>query len=71
MNMMLKRTDRKSVQQKFGLCHEILIPILEYTSTCDRCDQGGLQDEKHAVFLFGTVEQTEQPNYLAEGETPL
>eukprot|EP00983_Pelagomonas_calceolata_P023081 727000-Pelagomonas_calceolata.AAC.1 len=23
----------------------------EHTSECDRCDQGGLQNEKHAVFL--------------------
>eukprot|EP00983_Pelagomonas_calceolata_P069472 1150372-Pelagomonas_calceolata.AAC.1 len=23
----------------------------EHTCECDRCDQGGLQDEKHAVFL--------------------
>eukprot|EP00983_Pelagomonas_calceolata_P078357 1154237-Pelagomonas_calceolata.AAC.1 len=54
----------------------------EHTSECEKCDQGGLQDEKHAVFLCscdpmisdlmdisclaGTVEQTEQPNYLAE-----
>eukprot|EP00983_Pelagomonas_calceolata_P135251 1162138-Pelagomonas_calceolata.AAC.4 len=35
----------------------------EHTSACNRRDQGGIQDEKHAVFLF---EQTEQPNYLAE-----
>eukprot|EP00983_Pelagomonas_calceolata_P120396 1160703-Pelagomonas_calceolata.AAC.6 len=42
-----------------------------------RCNQGGLQDEKHAMFLcafyysqarseVGIVEQTEQLNYLAE-----
>eukprot|EP00983_Pelagomonas_calceolata_P022550 710109-Pelagomonas_calceolata.AAC.2 len=23
----------------------------EHTSECDMCDQGGLQDEKHALFL--------------------
>eukprot|EP00983_Pelagomonas_calceolata_P010081 327780-Pelagomonas_calceolata.AAC.4 len=23
----------------------------EHTSECDRCDQGGLQDERHALFL--------------------
>eukprot|EP00983_Pelagomonas_calceolata_P092739 1157702-Pelagomonas_calceolata.AAC.8 len=59
----------------------------DHTSACDRCDQGGLQDERHAkqtnetsrlisdlmdIFCaVGTVEQTEQPNYLAEGQTPL
>eukprot|EP00983_Pelagomonas_calceolata_P076177 1153300-Pelagomonas_calceolata.AAC.1 len=70
-------------------------PVQEHTSAFDRCDQGGLQDETHAVFLcscapkqtnetcrfnsdpmdifgaVGTVEQAKQPNYLAEGQTPM
>eukprot|EP00983_Pelagomonas_calceolata_P019511 613480-Pelagomonas_calceolata.AAC.1 len=34
----------------------------EHTPECGRRDQGGLQDEKHAVFLLaGTVEQAKQP----------
>eukprot|EP00983_Pelagomonas_calceolata_P084023 1156277-Pelagomonas_calceolata.AAC.9 len=58
----------------------------EHTSACNRCDQGGVQDEEHKqanethrfisklmdIFrAVGTVEQAEQPNYLAEGQTPL
>eukprot|EP00983_Pelagomonas_calceolata_P014606 464074-Pelagomonas_calceolata.AAC.1 len=58
----------------------------EHTSECDKCDQGGLQDKCHKqtsetyrfisdlmdIFcVAGTIEQAEQPNYLAEGQIPL
>eukprot|EP00983_Pelagomonas_calceolata_P083784 1156230-Pelagomonas_calceolata.AAC.1 len=58
----------------------------EHTSECDRCNKGGLHDEKSnlfvetyrfifdlmdIIFVAGTIEQAEQPNYLAERQIPL